>query len=300
MMKQNQNLKFFLEISPAVLWRAVTGCGRRYILLGDDDHRSHDIRRAVVKSIEPLASGGVAALASEDPVTSIGSIIDAFNKASVTDRAAGRDQDLLRQELSQIFFSWDVTEAQQQERRAIFFNQIVAARTHGLALCPISALHTSLVDYIPDLTADMRARLTSTLHYRETHNGQWPASYQSNPLLKRLDSELMATGLRRLLKKNLELDYDRAMILKGLAQPDKRVGIFYGDGHFRGAQETGIDSHLPQDQLVYVRIIASALAQPPINIVRRSPDFVLDSSTSRAFVTETALERGLWPKPSVS
>lgn len=224
-------------------------------------------------------------------------MIDAFNRASALDREMSRDKDQLRESLIQISNSWDMAEAQHSARRELRFQQIVAARTHGLRLCPISALRTSILDYIPDLTLEARARLIATISYREAHNGQWPDYYRDNQFLQKLDRHMIELGTCRLLNENFRLDYDRAMILQGLAAPDKRVGVLYGDAHFRGPQETGIDSHLPQNQLVYVRIAASALPAPSPDIPRRSPDFILDSSTRQAFVMQTAVDRGLWPKP---
>lgn len=287
-------------ISPTALWQAVAASDRRYILIGDGDHRDHDIPRALTEGLPHLGAQKVRALAMESNFDTLGRICERFNAASEDPYFPLLEQKILRAALSCIATNWDKTPERLAARQEIMFNQFVTAHDHGLRLCPISTLNHGPYDLLSDVSEETRERLEKTERYLLENDGRWPAFYEKNPMLHKLDITLMTQAHDQMNKKNLGMDVERAMIVKSLASQNGRVAVYFGAGHFRGVQSTGIDGNLPAREQVYVLIAAQAAIFSYIEqISTRQPDFILRLDKKEGHVMQAAVTRGLWPAAAV-
>jgi len=284
-------------LSPVQMWQHVAALPQRFVLLGDTDHRAHEIMGAVTQSLPYLGKGGVRVLARESNFDVWHKPVEAFNAASMFDRLSGYDEKRLRHDLFGFHNIWDKTPARIEARRDMFIEQVVLARRHQIRMCPISLLDEEF-SLLKDQPPAQVERLRRTNAYLQEY-GTAPDYYKGNPILWMNDNRMLEDMKRRHNQLNFNMDAERAHMLQAVTPASGRGAILYGAGHFTGKSRAGIDTYLPADQQVYVLLVADqagadfVLAQP-----YRAPDFVLRIDEKRAYVMPAADQRGLWPAPA--
>lgn len=273
------------EISPTEMWRCIGNSRRPYILLGDCNHKDIAITRCAAAALRPLAELGGRHMLLEYDHDLFQPIIDTFNSAGRLRRWLRQDIGQLRHSLQGTSSGWAFTPAAQDEHRAVTELMITNARELGIGLQAISFLQKNEFAHLaPEVAKHMQE-----LDRYVSEHGRLPGKVGV------IYEQLYAQARARRWEQNRSMDIDRARAARTMARDGQvPVGIFYGNGHFRGAQGDGIDAHLPAAQQVHVAIADDEQSMQRQMAAYKQPDFIWWAHKGTVSVMKPAQQPGLY------
>lgn len=279
-------------LRPMQLWRHIAGCGRQFVLIGDNDHGNGNIIKAVTRALPVLARAGYGHIALEREEEQHGAAYAAFQQATPEQRRKRQDVKALAEHLAYNHNSFIAATAGGIAASVLCeFNPQAAIRATGLTQ-HLLRLQENFEEYVERTVCPGKSLRYQMLLEQDLGGQGLP------PGVTRRELEAARRVYDRWDAQNLRRDGPRMQRLQRAVRQEKAI-VFYGSDHFRRSRSEGMDKHLPKNSSVFVMVGEEGLMGGDIatawKIHRGAvPDFLITTDTRKGYVLPPALRNGLW------